>query len=142
MSAFWYALAADVLVVVHLAYVSFVLFGQAAILTGWLRRWTWVHNLCFRLAHLAAIVIVAVEAVLGIPCPLTVWERDLRLAAGQTGAEGSFIGNLVHKVLFYNFPEYVFTIVYVAFALIVAGSWFLVPVRRGPRTQHIGRSPC
>ena len=40
--------------------------------------WEWVRNWWFRVAHLVAILIVAAEAFLDIPCPLTEWEYRLR----------------------------------------------------------------
>src|SRR5438445_8674511 len=78
-----YGLWADLLVAVHVAYVSFIVLGQIAIVAGVLRGWDWVRNPWFRYAHLLAIVIVAAEALAGIDCPLTAWEDELRALAGQ-----------------------------------------------------------
>src|SRR5947209_10682364 len=78
-----YAYLADALAAVHLAFVCFVLFGQAFILAGWALRWGAVRNFWFRALHLLAIAVVAAEALLHIDCPLTVWEYDLRVRAGQ-----------------------------------------------------------
>ena len=74
-------LAADVVVVLHAAYVSFVIFGQLAILVGILCRWAWVRNVWFRWLHLLAISIVVIESLLGIVCPLTTLEDWLRVRA-------------------------------------------------------------
>jgi hypothetical protein len=74
----FYRLAADVVVVLHAAYVWFVVFGQLAILIGILRRWAWVRNKWFRWLHLLAISIVVFESLLGIVCPLTTLEGWLR----------------------------------------------------------------
>jgi hypothetical protein len=46
-------------------------------------RWGWIRNPWFRFSHLAMIAIVAVEAINGWRCPLTTWEDQLRVAAGQ-----------------------------------------------------------
>ena len=64
-----YQLLADFVVLVHLGYVLFVIFGQLAILLGALRRWQWIRNFWFRVVHLAMIAIVVVEAVLGNRLP-------------------------------------------------------------------------
>ena len=64
-----YSILADVIVVIHLAYVSFVVVGQLAILLGAALKWRWSRNLWVRLAHLASIGSVAAEAVLGSVCP-------------------------------------------------------------------------
>ncbi len=50
----------------------------------------------------------------------------LRGAPVETG----FIARWVHRVLFYSFPEWVFTLAYVLFALAVAVTFRLVPPRR------------
>ena len=64
-----YALLADALVVAHFAYMAFVVGGLLAIFLGGFRGWAWVRNLWLRLAHLGAIVVVALEACFGILCP-------------------------------------------------------------------------
>jgi hypothetical protein len=125
-----YGLFADLVVACHLAYVSFVLFGQIAILLGLIFKWGWVRNLWFRSIHLAAIVIVALEAVFGITCPLTTWENDFRRLAGQSVEEGTFIGKLLHNAIFFTAPPWVFTICYIGFAALVILTFVLAPPRR------------
>jgi polyferredoxin len=120
------ALLADLVLVVHFLFVLFVIGGLAAIWIGAVAGWIWVRNFWFRAAHLAAIVFVAGEALAGIWCPLTVWEDALR----GRHEEKSFIARWVHRVLFYDFPEWVFTVAYVLFALIVVASFWLVPPAR------------
>src|SRR5262245_62640907 len=80
----WYSFLADVVVGVHLAYVFYVLFGLLAILIGLACRWEWVRNPWFRWSHLLMIVVVALESVVGMVCPLTEWEDWLRAKAGQS----------------------------------------------------------
>jgi Protein of Unknown function (DUF2784) len=122
------SLLADIVLIVHFAFVLFVVAGLALIWIGAAAGWEWVRSFWFRVAHLAAIVFVAGEALLGIWCPLTVWEARLR---GAT-AEKSFVSQWVHRILFYDFPELVFTIAYVLFALVVAASWWWIrPTKRG-----------
>jgi hypothetical protein len=125
-----YDLLADLIVLIHVGYVSYVILGQAAILLGWLRRWSWIRNPYFRLTHLAAIVIVAAESLLDLPCPLTLWEDNLRALAGHSVKQGSFIGRFLDAVLFYDFPPWVFTWVYVGFAALVVVTVVLAPPRR------------
>jgi hypothetical protein len=124
-----YWLLADVVVAVHVAYVSFVVFGQLAIFLGILLRWQWIRNPWFRWIHLAMIIIVAVEAILDITCPLTTWEYNLRVLAGQEAAAGSFMGRLLHNLMFFSAPRWVFTASYIAFALLVLGTFWLAPPR-------------
>ena len=124
-----YWLLADVVVAVHMAYVSFVVFGQLAIFLGVLLRWQWIRNPWFRWVHLAMITIVAVEAVLDITCPLTTWEYNLRVLARQQVAEGSFMGRLLHHLMFFSAPQWVFTASYISFALLVLATFWLAPPR-------------
>jgi hypothetical protein len=133
-----YGFGADVVVALHLAYVGFVLFGQVAILIGLLLGWGWVRNRWFRLGHLTAIVIVALEALLGIACPLTVWEENLRHLAGQEVTGDSFIGRCMHNMLFYSIEPWVFTVCYVAFALLVIATFVLAPPRWGRANRNPG----
>jgi hypothetical protein len=120
-------LLADVVLVVHFAFVLFVLGGFALILAGAALGWRWVRNRAFRYAHLAAIVFVAVEALVGVACPLTLWENMLRRASPDGP---SFIGRWVSRLLYYNLPEWVFTTAYVVFAIAVAVTLWLVPPGR------------
>lgn len=135
----WYTFLADVLVTMHLGIVSFVLFGQIIILLGVCLGWQWVRNLWFRLAHLATIGIVVMESLFGYECPFTTWEHNLRIAAGQDASQGSFVGRLMHSLLFYQGPEWVFTVCYCVFGLLVLGTFLLAPPRwpwtKGPATQ-------
>ncbi len=120
MPAAWLA---DAVLIVHVLFVLFVVGGFALILIG-ARRWNWVRNRAFRMVHLAAIALVAAEAVLGITCPLTRWEDILR---GTGRGERSFIGRWLAWLLYYDLPEWVFALAYAVFALAVIGCWRAVP---------------
>lgn len=121
------ALLADIVLGVHFLFVAFVVGGLAVVWIGAAAAWQWVRNFWFRAAHLAAIVFVAGEALLGIWCPLTIWEDALR----NVQEEKSFVARWIHRVLFYDFPGWVFTSAYVAFALVVAATWYFVrPARK------------
>jgi len=127
-----YAFLADALVVFHLCYVCFCVGGELCILTGAAARWSWIRNSVFRIVHLCAVVFVGIEAGIGVLCPLTNWEYDLRLMAGQTVERDiSFIGRLIRSVIFYDFPPWIFTAMYIGFAGIVILSFVLIrPVRK------------
>jgi hypothetical protein len=76
-------LAAEAMAALHLALIAFMLTGSLLAL-----RWPrllWVHAP-------VALAILAVN-VAGAPCPLTIWELDLRAAAGAPGYAGGFIGH-------------------------------------------------
>lgn len=127
------ALLADLLVFVHLGYVAFVVVGLLLIWLGVACGWTWVRRPLFRVPHLVCTLIVPLEALVGMICPLTTWERELRLQAGQVPEDISFLARLARDVLFYRAPQWVFTVSYVAFGLVVLATFFLVPIRRASR---------
>lgn len=127
----FYALAADAIVVLHLGYLGFTVGGEAAILAGWLCNWRWIRNRLFRLFHLAAVLFVAFEALIGMWCPLTIWEYRLRRLAGQQVEEEiSFVGRLLRMLLYYDFPAWFFLTIYVGFGLLVLLTMLLVPPDR------------
>ncbi len=124
-SAALYGLLADAILVIHFLFVVFVVFGLALILIGLRARWSWVHNRIFRIAHLAAIGIVVLQAWLGQLCPLTIWENNLRRLAGQSAYEETFVEHWLHQVLFYQAEPWVFAMIYTGFGVLVVLVWFL-----------------
>ncbi len=121
------SLLADFILVVHFAFVLFVVGGFALILLGAVLRWAWVRNPAFRYLHVGAIVFVALEALVGMACPLTVWEDALR----RSSPDGpGFVGRWVGWLLYYDLPEWVFATAYVLFAVAVIASLILIPPRR------------
>ena len=131
-----YRLLADVVVGIHALYVGFVVFGLVAILLGGAMRWPWVRNPYFRLLHLAAIGFVCLEAIAGLDCPLTTLENGLRFAGGQNGYGRDFIGYWLDRLIFYDAPPRVFTIVYLAFGALVLATLWLVPIRTSSPTDR------
>jgi len=124
----FYALCADILLIVHLLYVSFTVIGEIVILVGSALSLHFVRNRAFRIAHLCAILLVVLEAVLGIMCPLTTWEYELRLKAGQrVEADVSFVARLVRSIIFYDFPQWVFTTLYIGFGALVLATYIFIP---------------
>jgi hypothetical protein len=141
-----YRLLAELILVVHLAYVAVVVIGMALILAGIARGWAWVRNFWFRAIHFAMIAVVAAESLAGVACPLTRWEFQLRVAGGGQGQAGSFIGRLVHALMFFGVPRWTFTVSYCLFALVVLATLILAPPRRpakkGPRAGcRVGADP-
>jgi len=120
-----YSLLADTILLIHFAFVAFVVAGFFLILAGLLAHWSWIHNRIFRIAHLVAIGVVVLQAWFGQLCPLTIWENELRRLAGQSGYSESFIEHWLHKILFSEAEPWVFTTIYSAFGVLVVLVWFL-----------------
>jgi len=70
-----YDTLADLVVTIHAAYIGFVVLGFTAIVLGSAMGWRWARNLYFRVAHLAAILLVCLEALIGVSCLLTTLEN-------------------------------------------------------------------
>lgn len=137
----WAEWLADFILVIHFAIVSFAVLGQLAIMIGYLMRWEWIRNPWFRLAHLSVILIVAAEAMVEFECPLTTWERDLRVYAGQIRPDfeevgdwdvenASFTARIIRSLMMY--PADVGPILrtgYYTFAFLVLAALVLAPPR-------------
>ena len=83
-------LAADAVVVLHLAFVAFAAIGGVI---AWRRlAWAWLH--------LPALAWAAYVEFSGSLCPLTPLENRLRARAGQAGYEGGFVEHYVVPVLY------------------------------------------
>jgi hypothetical protein len=134
-----YAALADLIVAVHLLYVFFAVGGEAFILLGAFCGWKVIRGLTFRVCHLAAVGLVALEAATGIDCPLTVWESDLRLLAGQKVEHLSFMARMMRELVFYNFSPLTFTIMHIGFGFLVVFTFILIPprLRKGRRNREV-----
>jgi len=121
--------AADFVTVIHAGYVAVVVVGFAAILVGGAAGWHWVRNGYFRVVHLAMILLVCCEALIGTTCPLTIWENMLRAKGGQSGYSRDFVGYWLDSMIFYQAPPWVFTILYLTFGAVVIVTFWLVPMQ-------------
>jgi len=74
-------LAADAVVLLHLAFIAFVVLG--GVLAAWRPRVAWLH--------LPAAAWAAWAEFSGAICPLTPLENELRRLAGQSGYAGGFV---------------------------------------------------
>ena len=129
-----YQALADIVLLLHFTVVFFIVAGLVLVVAGnvvW--RWRWVNNMWFRLAHIAAIGVVVLQAWLGQLCPLTTLESWLRVKAGSPSYSKSFMEHWVQRVLFYEAPFWVFALAYTVFGLLVVFAWRRFPSRRAGR---------
>jgi len=129
-SAIPHQLLADAVLLVHFGVVLFVVGGLAAVVVGNLLGWRWVNAWRFRVAHLAAIAVIAAQAWLGRYCPLTTLESWLRVQAGARAYDKSFIEHWVQRLIYYEAPLWLFALVYTLFAALVVLAWWRFPPRR------------
>jgi hypothetical protein len=85
-----YFFLADILVLLHFAFVLFVILGGLVVL-----RWPRVVYL-----HIPAAVWGALIEFSGWICPLTPLEHSLREQAGEVGYKGGFIDHYILSVLY------------------------------------------
>ena len=132
----WQILLADFIVAVHAGYIVFVLLGQVFIWIGLMLGWAWVRNPWFRIIHVLAIVVVALEAVVGMPCPLTVWEDELRIAAGVPVQESTFVGRIAHALIRVDIPfdHWLLQSSYYIVAALILITFVLAPPRFAKRS--------
>ncbi len=85
-----YRLLADAVLLAHLAFILFVVFGALLVLR---RRWLMP-------VHLLAVAWGIGIEVLGAVCPLTYAENRLRLLAGEAGYSGGFVEHYVVALVY------------------------------------------
>ena len=85
-----YPFLADLVLIVHLAFVIFVLCGGLLVL-----RWRWIAWL-----HLPAVAWGAVVEFTGWICPLTPLENWLRAQGGEANYAGDFIVRYLQSILY------------------------------------------
>jgi len=85
-----YRLLADLVVVVHLAFIVFVAGGA---LLAW--RWPWLLWL-----HAPSLSWAVASITVGLDCPLTPLEKFLRELAGDEGYSGGFVDRYVEGVVY------------------------------------------
>lgn len=138
-----YQTLADAVLLLHFAVVLFVVLGLPIIVIGNRVGWSWVNLRWWRVMHLAAIAVVVLQAWLGRWCGLTELESWLRVQAGQTGYDRSFIEHWVQRVIYFEAPIWVFALLYTGFGVMVVWAWRRYPPRGGqpppPNTgQEVG----
>ena len=86
----FFRMAADLILVIHLAFIVFVVLGGLLIL-----RYRWIVYV-----HIPAALWGAFVETSGRICPLTIWENSLRRSAGDSGYAESFVENYILPVIY------------------------------------------
>ena len=115
-----YRLLADFILIVHLCFILFAVFGGLLVL-----RWRWLWKL-----HLPALVWAFLVQYFVWFCPLTAWENHFRALGGEAGYEGGFIDHYVSAIIYPGFmspqTHFLSAILLVVFNLLV----YLYIIRR------------
>jgi hypothetical protein len=123
-----FRLTADVVLLVHLAFIVFALLGAALA-----RRWRWMP-----LVHVPAAAWGFFVELTGRICPLTHLENYLRVKAGQSGYAESFVEHYLLAVIYPAGLTREVQLVLAAVVVIVNAALYgwLVYARRASRTTH------
>ena len=117
---------ADFILFTHLIIAIFISAGIVIFPIGGLLSWRWCNNFSLRITHLGLIVVVFIETLIGVNCPLTLAEDYFRAQSTQQ----SFIGSLMYSLLYWNVSDSLFFYLYgicVVWALLL---WILFPPSR------------
>lgn len=95
-----YKIFADTIVVMHFAWILFMLVGFILTLCAFFWR-GFFDKWLFRTLHLFGIVYVSFLAIMGKYCPLTIWENSLRAKYDSTLTySGSCIVHYIEKLIY------------------------------------------
>lgn len=109
---------AEAILAVHLVIIAFNVVFLIVIPVGAVLGWRLVRVAWLRVLHLVLLAIVAGQALAGRACILTIWQDEL---VGRTTAPSPMIMHFIDGLIYWDFPLWVFTIIYcAAFAYVVA----------------------
>ena len=104
-------LIADIVLLFHFFIVIFITFGFVLIPIGYNFDWLWIKNKKLRLLHFGMMIFITFETMLGIACPLTILENNLR----GVNENQLFISMWISKIIYWDFPSNFFIILYFLF---------------------------
>ena len=123
----FYRILADLIMVIHLAWILFMLWGFVLTIRGFFYpkffdRWI------FRTVHLLGILFVVTLEILGKYCPLTLWENALRSHYNpETDYPGSFIVKQIEQMIYPDVPPLVVIIPAILIAAFTLAAYILKP---------------
>jgi hypothetical protein len=119
------AAAALAVLALHVLVVAFNIFGLIAVPLGAWRRWRFVRLRWWRLAHLVSMAAVALQALAGRACFLTIWQAALE---GETDAAPvPMIQGWLEAALYWDLPLWIFAVAYALLFAYTLALWALVP---------------
>ena len=118
---------ADIVLMFHFAIVIFITFGFFLIPIGYKSNWLWVTNLKLRICHCGLMLFITLETLLGITCPLTSIENNIRGIKKTT----SFISYWINQIIYWDLPSQFFIILYCAVLIWTFLLWkFFPPINK------------
>ncbi len=127
------SLLADTVLFLHVVIVAFNVFGLIAIPVGAWRGWVFVRIFWWRAVHVGLLAMVALQALFGRACFLTLWQYSLEERSRGRAATVPLIQSWVEMLIFWQLPLWVFTVLYVLVVIYAGLLWYWIPPRRNPR---------
>lgn len=124
-----YRLAADAVVLLHVAFIAFVVLGG---LLAFRHRWV-------AAVHVPAAVWAVLIESFGWICPLTPLEVQLRIAGGEAGYHGGFVDNYILPLVYPASLTQGVQLALAAFVLLVNAAIYAVLFGRTPRGRRVWR---
>jgi hypothetical protein len=122
---------AETILAAHVAIILFNVFGLIAVPLGAHCGWRFVRIRWWRVLHLVLLGTVAVQAVVGRACFLTLWQAA---AAEEAESPTPLIMGWVNRMIYWPLPIWVFAALYLlVFGYALALLW-LVPPGHHPTT--------
>jgi hypothetical protein len=124
---------AESILAAHIAVILFNVFGLIAVPLGALCGWRFVRIRWWRVLHLVLLGTVALQAVVGRACFLTLWQAAL--AEGAASPTPLIMG-WVNRMIYWPLPIWVFAALYLlVFGYALALLWLVPPARRAATTR-------
>jgi len=123
-----YDLLADIVVLLHLLFIVFVIFGGLLLLFD--RRWIW--------AHMPAVVWAVLIEFAGWICPLTPLEVRLREMGGRGGYRSGFVEHYIIPVLYPRSLDRKLQVILGLLVILVNVAIYLSVLRRQVRIKSGG----
>ena len=101
-------LIADIVLFFHFCVVIFITFGFVLIPMGYNLDWLWIKNKKLRLLHLGMMIFITIETLLGMACPLTILENNLR----DINENQLFVSKWMNEIIYWDFPSKFFIVLY------------------------------
>jgi hypothetical protein len=134
-------LFADSLMLAHACFAVFVLYGLVFILAGTIVDWPWTRNRWFRGLNLAGTLFLLARVWLGVPCPFSIAEDQLRSRITVPCPLGDLTHAIFHQLAFRGNDPHGFARWTTIFG-IVAILIHLVAALRSRKMQQASSSIC
>lgn len=122
-------IAADIILLIHAAWVLFMIGGIIFTFAAYFRRslFEWAM---FRTAHLIGLLFTASLGIFGWNCPLTNIENSLRADGRGAVYPGSFLAHYLERIVYWEITQQTITIATIVLAVFVIATFVIRPPAR------------